>query len=167
MAALALGVLAIAWPDMTQAKLVKLFGMYALLHGLLSLVAAIGGRGQPGCGLLGTEGAVGLWAGILTLHPLVPSPMISVMLIWIWAAATGVLQIAEAIRLRKEISGDVWLALGGMATLLFGAMVGLRPFIGMMGLAVVILVFALVWGVFEILLGQELRSLRHGGMAGA
>jgi hypothetical protein len=27
-------------------------------------------------------------------------------------------------------------------------------------------VFALLWGVFEILLGKELRSLRHGRLAG-
>jgi uncharacterized membrane protein HdeD (DUF308 family) len=165
-AAIAFGVLAITWPDMTQAKLVKLFGGYALLHGALSLIAAVGGRGQPGCVLLGTEGAVGLWAGLLTLRTSLPAPIVSIVLVWLWAVATGVLQIAEAIRLRKAISGDVWLGLGGVVTLSFGAMIWLRPFIGVIGLAVVIAIFALVWGLFEILLGRELRALRHGRLAG-
>jgi uncharacterized membrane protein HdeD (DUF308 family) len=165
-AAIAFAVAAFTWPDMTQTKLVKLFGVYALLHGLLSLVGAIGGRGQPGCWLLGTEGAVGIWASLFAFKNVLPTPMTSIVLIWAWAAGTGILQIVEAIRLRKEISGDVWLALGGLVTLCFAAIVWLRPFVGIIGLAVVIAVFALLWGIFEILLGQELRSLRHGRMAG-
>jgi uncharacterized membrane protein HdeD (DUF308 family) len=159
--AIAFAVAAFTWPSMTQAKLVNLFGVYALSHGLLSLLGAIAGRGLPGWTLLGMEGAVGLWAGLFALKTTLPTPFTAIVLIWLWAAGTGILQIVEAIRLRKEISGDVWLALGGLVTLCFGAIVGLRPFIGLIGLAVTIAVFALVWGVFEILLGRELRSLRH------
>jgi len=91
---------------------------------------------------------------------------VSIVYIWLSAAGTGILQIVEAIRLRKEISGDVWLALGGGVTLCFGSIIWLRPFIGLIELAVAIAVFALLWGVFEILLGKELRSLRHGRLAG-
>ena len=163
--AIAFAVAAFTWSSMTPAQLVKLFGVYALSHGLLSLVAAIGGRGQPGCTLLGMEGVVGLWAGLFTLSSL-PSPLASIVFIWIWAAGTGILQIVEAVRLRKEISGGFWLALGGVVTLCFGWIIWLRPFIGLIGLAVVIAAFALTWGVFEILLGKELRSLRHGPLAG-
>jgi uncharacterized membrane protein HdeD (DUF308 family) len=163
--AIAFAVAAFTWPSMTQAKLVNLFGVYALSHGLLSLVGAIGGRGQPGWMLLGTEGAVGLWAGLFALTSL-PTPFASIAVIWLWAAGTGILQIVEAIRLRKEISGDVWLALGGLVTVFFGWIVWLRPFIGLIGLALVVATFALLWGVFELLLGRELRSLRHARLAG-
>ena len=163
--AIAFAVAAFTWPSMTQAKLENLFGVYALSHGLLSLVGAIGGRGRPGCVLLATEGAVGLWAGLFSFKSL-PTPFASIVFIWLWAAVTGILQLVEAVRLRKEISGDVWLALGGVVTLCFGWIVWLRPFIGLIGLAVIIAVFALVWGVFELLLGRELRSLRHGRLAG-
>ena len=94
------------------------------------------------------------------------TPLASITLIWLWATGTGVLQIVEAIRLRKHISGDIWLALGGLVTLCFGWIVWLRPFVGMIGLAVTIAVFALLWGLFELLLGRELRSLRQGRLAG-
>jgi uncharacterized membrane protein HdeD (DUF308 family) len=160
--AISFAVAALTWPSMTQPKLVKLFGVYALSHGVLSLVGAIGGRGQPGCTLLGMEGVVGLWASLFALKSSLPSPMASIAIIWLWAAGTGILQIAEAIRLRKEISGDFWLALGGAVTLCFAWTIWLRPFVGLIGLAIAIAVFALLWGVFEILLGNELRSLRHG-----
>src|SRR6516162_6705430 len=103
--AIAFAVAAFTWPSMTQAKLENLFGVYALSHGLLSLVGAIGGRGRPGCVLLATEGAVGLWAGLFSFKSL-PTPFASIVFIWLWAAVTGILQLVEAVRLRKEISGD-------------------------------------------------------------
>src|SRR5215472_15026411 len=143
--AIAFAVAAFTWPSITPAKLVTLFGVYALLHGLLSLMGAIAGRGLPGWMLLGTEGAIGLWAGLFALKTSLPTPFASIVVIWLWAAGTGILQIVEAIRLRKEISGDVWLALGGLVTLCFGWIIVLRPFIGLIGLAVVISVFALLW----------------------
>jgi uncharacterized membrane protein HdeD (DUF308 family) len=164
--AVAFAVAAFTWPSMTQLKLIHLFGVYALAHGLLSLIGAIGGRGQPGCLLLGTEGVVGLWAGAFALKTSLPTPFASIAFIWLWAAATGILQVVEAIRLRKEISGNVWLALGGLVTISFGWIVGLRPFIGFVGPAIIVAAFALVWGIFELLLGKELRSIRHGPVAG-
>jgi uncharacterized membrane protein HdeD (DUF308 family) len=141
--AIAFGVLAVTIPHMAQAQLVKLFGVYALFHGLLSLAASIGGRGRLGCLLLRTEGMIGFFAGIFTLRTSLPPPMVSIMLIWLWAIATGVLQIVEAVRLRKEISGDVWLALSGLVTVLFGAILWLIPFFGAIGLAMRIAAFAL------------------------
>lgn len=164
--AIALAVAALTWPAMTRVKLGNLFGVYALSHGMLSLVGAISGRGQPGSMLLGMEGAVGLAAGLFALKSSLPTPFVTIAYIWLWAAGTGILQIVEAIRLRKEISGDVWLALGGTVTLCFGSIIWLRPFIGLIELAVAIAVFALLWGIFEILLGKELRPLRHGRLAG-
>jgi uncharacterized membrane protein HdeD (DUF308 family) len=164
--AIMFAVAAFTWPSMTQPKLIKLFGVYALTHGVLSLVGAIGGRGQLGCMLLGTEGVVGLWAGVFSLKTSLPAPMAPIAVIWLWAAVTGILQIVEAVRMRKEISGDVWLALGGAVTLCLGWIVLLRPFIGLIGLVVAIAAFTLVWGVMEILLGKELRSLRPGQPAG-
>src|SRR5215510_13779358 len=73
--AIAFGVLAIAWPEVSLRRLVVLFGLYALLHGGLSLAAAVGHRGQQGCMLLATDGLVGLLAGALTLRTRTPSPM--------------------------------------------------------------------------------------------
>lgn len=163
--AIAFAVAALTWPAMTRVKLGNLFGVYALSHGMLSLVGAISGRGQPGSMLLGMEGAVGLAAGLFALKSSLPTPFVTIAYIWLWAAGTGILQIVEAIRLRKEISGDVWL-LGGAVTICFGSLIWLRLFIGLIVLAVTIAGFALLWGIFEILLGKELRSLRHGRLAG-
>ena len=156
--AIIFGVLAVSWPGVTVATLVHLFGIYALLHGILSVTAAIGHRGQPGCFLLATEGLLGLWAGVVTLLTSLPSPIGLIVFIWIWAITAGTLRIIEAIRLRNDIPGDIWLALSGVATLLFGLMVFSRASVGVVGLAGVVAVFAVISGAFEILLGWRLRA---------
>jgi len=160
--AVAFGLIAFFWPQVTLTRLVMLFGIYALAHGVLTIAAAIGSRGQPGCVLLGMEGTIGLLAGILTLRSSSPTPMAFVFLVWLWALATGVLRIGEAIRLRKEISGDLWLGLSGVVTVFLGLMLFSQMIIGgVVGLAILIAVFAVIWGVLEILLGWEMRAVRH------
>ena len=153
----------LARPRINFTALFFLFGIYAVVHGILSLTAAIGGRGQRGCLLLGIEGVIGLWAGIMTLRSSNPAPMALVFFFWLWAIATGVVRIAEAIRLRKTLPGDIWLALSGVATVFLGLMLFSRRIIGgVVGLALLIAIPAMLWGIFEILLGWELRAVRRG-----
>jgi len=165
--AITFGILALASPHTTPGTLGLLFGLYALAHGILSVAAAIGGRGQHGCLLLATEGIIGLWAGVVTLWTTLPSPKALIFLIWVWAVGAGVLRIVEAIRLRKEISGDVWLALSGSVTVLLAIMLMLRPVVGAVGLALLISAFAFICGVFEILLGYELRAAGRRRLIGS
>ena len=159
--AVVFGLLAFAWPHLTLATLVLLFGFYALIHGTFSLIAAIGNRQTGDRWLLALEGVVGIWAGIVTLRTPSTTAMVLIFFVWVWAIATGILRIAEAIRLRKEISGEVWLALSGVVTILFGVLLMLRPVIGLIGLASLIAGYAVILGLFEILLGWELRGLRN------
>jgi uncharacterized membrane protein HdeD (DUF308 family) len=165
--AIAFGVLAIAGPGVSMRKLALLFGVYALLHGGLSIAAAIGHRGQQGCVLLVTEGLVGIVAGTLTLRTRTPSPMAFVFLMWLWAIGSGLLRIAEAVRLRERLTGDMWLMLSGAVTLLFGVVLMWRPVIGVLGLAVAIAASALIWGVSEILLGWQIRAAHHHDREGS
>jgi len=158
---LAFGVLAFVWPGVTVATLVLLFGFYALMDGIFSLVSAIGGRRRrEDRWLLVLEGIVGLWAGIVTLRSPAITAVALVFFISIWAMATGFLRIVAAMRLRKEISGEVWLALSGVLSVLFAFMLMLNPGIGVIALIWLIGGYALIMGVFQILLGVELRGLR-------
>ena len=96
------GVMAFAWPHLTIATLVLLFGWYALIHGISSMIGAIAYRPEAGNRwLLALEGVVGIWAGIVTLRSPTTTAVVLIFFVWIWAIATGILRIAEAIRLRK------------------------------------------------------------------
>jgi len=68
-----------------------------------------------------------------------------VFFIWLWAVATGILRIAEAVRMRKHLLGDIWLMLSGLAPVFLGGMILARPAIRLLGLASVIAVFAFLW----------------------
>ena len=161
-AAVTFGVLMFAWPHLTVAKLILLFGIYALTHGLVSLIAAIANRQKSRSRwLLAFEGVIGIWAGLVTLRSPLTTAVVLIFFIWVWALVTGILRIFEAIRLRKEISGEVWLALSGVVLVLFAFMLRLRPTLGGFDLAWVIGATALLFGLFEIMLGRELRSMQH------
>jgi uncharacterized membrane protein HdeD (DUF308 family) len=158
--ALIFGLAAFIWPHLTLATLVMLFGWYALVHGIFSMVAAIGYQPESGNRwLLALEGVVGMLAGIITLRSPTATALVLIFFVWIWAVATGILRIAEAIRLRNEIRGEVWLALSGVVTVVFGLMLRLRPIAGLVALAWIIAAYALLLGLLEILLGLELRAM--------
>lgn len=164
--AAAFGVLAFAWPHGRISRLALLFGLYALVHGVLSLAGGVSSYGQRWDRiLLAFEGIVGIWVGVMTLLTSSATPLVFAFMLWLWAIATGILKIVEAIRLRKKLSGDIWLALGGVLMVLFGLMVILRPVLSVVGLAGVVAAFALLLGLFEILLGCELRAVQHGQVA--
>jgi len=78
----------------------------------------------------------------------------------------GLLRSIEAIGLRKEISGEVWLALSGVLGVLFGIVLILQPQVGVVTLAWIIAGYALLLGIFELLLGFELRSAGHARLTG-
>jgi uncharacterized membrane protein HdeD (DUF308 family) len=159
--AIAFGVLAFTWPVLTLATLVLLFGFYAFVDGVFSLMTAIGGhRQKEDRWLLALEGIVGIWAGVVTLRAPALTALALLLLISFWAMATGFLRIVAAIRLRKEISGELWLALSGVLSILFALVLMMQPGIGALGLVWVIGGYALILGVFEIMLGFELRSMR-------
>jgi uncharacterized membrane protein HdeD (DUF308 family) len=67
-AAIVFGILAFAWPGITLLSLVILYGAYALVDGVLSIAAAIGGGGgtaTPRWWLV-VVGLLGIAAGLLT-----------------------------------------------------------------------------------------------------
>jgi uncharacterized membrane protein HdeD (DUF308 family) len=119
LAAVAFGLFEFAWPYVTIASLLCSLGFYALVYGIFSLVAAIGRRPIRGPWVLALEDIVGVGAGSATLRPTAITAMSLVFFVSIWAIATGVLRITEAIHLRREMSGDVWLALSGVVAVLF------------------------------------------------
>jgi len=161
LAALAFGVLAFTWPHLTLTTLVSLFGCYALIYGLFSLIAAFTNRRRDrNRWLLGLEGVVGLTAGIVTLRMPSATALVLVLLICPWAVATGILRIVEAIRLREEISGAIWLVLSGIVTLIFAMLLIFRPVSGVAELGWLIAGYAVLLGLLEILLGFDLRSIR-------
>jgi uncharacterized membrane protein HdeD (DUF308 family) len=74
------------------------------------------------------------------------------------ALVTGVTDIITAIRLRKEIEGEVLLILGGLASVLFGLIAFVRPGAGALAVISLIAIYAIFVGVILILLAFRVRG---------
>jgi len=160
-AGVAFAVLAVAWPGITLAALVIVYGAYALADGVLALVAAwqVRDAGRP-FGWLIVVGLLGIAAGVVTfLWPGITA-MALLMLIAAWAFMMGIFQIAAAIRLRKEIEGEWMLLLSGVLSVAFGVLMVIYPGAGALAMLALIAGYALVFGVLLIVLGFRLKA--HG-----
>ena len=162
------GILAITRPGITLAVLVLLFGIYAVVDGCLALFAAIGGWShREDRWLLLLEGFIGIGAGILTLRAPGITAVALLFFIAAWALATGVLRIVAAIRLRKEITGEFWLALSGIASVVFAFLVMMNPAAGALAIAWLIGWYALFLGAMLVMLSIKLHNIRRlGDMSG-
>ena len=166
-AAIILGIVTFAWPGITLGALVLLFGAYALLDGIFSLIGAWRAvRSHERWGALVFEGVAGIVAAAVTVLWPAITALALVYVIATWALVTGCLEITAAVRLREHISGEWLLVLGGIASILFGIVAVLLPMIGALAIALVIGVYAFVFGVILISLGFRLRSwtrIEHAG----
>jgi uncharacterized membrane protein HdeD (DUF308 family) len=70
-------------------------------------------------------------------------------------------KIAAAIRLRRDIEGEWWLVLSGLASIVFARIVMWNPAAGALGLLWVIASFAIAIGVVLVMLGFKVRGLRR------
>jgi uncharacterized membrane protein HdeD (DUF308 family) len=70
------------------------------------------------------------------------------------------MEISIAIRLRREIEGEMFLALSGIISVLFGILMITRPGAGALAIAWIIGAYAIGFGVLLIALGFRLKGLR-------
>ena len=158
--AIAFGVLTWMQPGISLAALILLFGAFALADGLLGVWTAVTGRKEhENWGLLLLGGLVGIGIGLLTFLAPGLTALALLFYIAIWAIATGVLEIAAAIRLRKEIQGEWLLILGGLASVAFGLMLIGRPGAGALAVLWLIAAYAVAFGLILVLLAFKVRGL--------
>lgn len=153
------GVLCLVFPFSTIIVLAMFFGAYALVDGIFAIVSMfMGPRSTSQWGVLLLEGIVGIIIGLITFFMPGVTALGLVYLIAAWAVVTGIFEIIAAIRLRKEITGEWMLILGGVLSVLFGLLVGIFPGAGALTIVVWIGVFAIFFGIVFIILAFRLRS---------
>lgn len=159
--AILFGVMALVWPGLTLATLILLFGAYALVDGIFAVVNGIrsyGERERWWVTLL--EGIAGILIGIVTFLWPDLTALTLLTIIGVWAIFTGVTEIVGAIQLRKVIEGEWMYILGGIASVVFGALVILFPGAGALSLTWLIGVYAIIFGALFIILAFRLREMK-------
>jgi uncharacterized membrane protein HdeD (DUF308 family) len=144
-------------PNTMATALALLWGLWALADGIGSLAQAFWpGAGSGSRGLLGAMGAIALIAGIFA----VTSPAVTaVALTWIlgiWLMARGVFELGAALTSTTAVPRGM-LVLVGLIDLLLGVLFAANPGKGAVGIAFVLGLTALAWGVVVVLTGLWVR----------
>ena len=159
-AAIVFGVLAFAWPGLTLLTLVIIYGAYALVDGVIALIAAFSGGAKPApTWWLIVAGIAGIVAGIATFVWPGITALVLIVFIGVWSIVHGIFEIVGAIKLRKEIDNEWWLILAGVLSVIFGVVVLAMPGAGALALIWVIGAYAIVFGI--LLVGFSLRLRKH------
>jgi uncharacterized membrane protein HdeD (DUF308 family) len=157
-AAILFGVLAFVWPGITLVTLVLLYGAFALVDGVCAVAAAIMG-GVPGARWwLAVVGLCGIIIGVLTFMWPGVTALVLLLFIATWAIVVGIFQIVGAIKLRREIDNEWMLILSGAVSVLFGALLLIRPGAGALALVWIIGIYAILFGILNIAFALRLRQ---------
>jgi len=159
-AAIVFGIIAFVYPGLTIATLVLFFGAWVLIDGIFRIVGAIGHRASDSdWGWQLVIGLLGIVVGLLTFHAPQITALALVIYIAAWALMIGASEIAAAVKLRREIKGEWFLILMGLASIVFAVLLLWNPVAGAAAVIWLIAWYAVVLGVLAIFFGFRLRTL--------
>jgi uncharacterized membrane protein HdeD (DUF308 family) len=160
------GLIAILKPGVTMLSLVLVFSAYAFVDGTFAIIASVrAARRHERWGFLVLEGIVNIIAAALAfLWPAI-TVVGFVLLVGTWAILSGGLMLGAAMRLSGD-HGRWWLVLGGLASVIYGALLIFAPSVGApvltwwLGAYTIVFGFALM--AVAIKLYQRLRDQPQG-----
>jgi uncharacterized membrane protein HdeD (DUF308 family) len=153
--AILFGILAFAYPGITLASLVMVYGIFVLADGLVALFGGMGNSLWPSL----LVGLVGVAAGLLTFFYPGITALVLLYFIAAWAIVKGVFEIVIAFKLREVIQGEWALILAGALSVAFGVLVFLFPQAGALSVIWIIGAYALAFGVLLVLASLKIRKL--------
>jgi uncharacterized membrane protein HdeD (DUF308 family) len=162
LASVIFGVLTLLWPGLSLVVLIALFGAFALVHGVMALVASYQAHERHlrwgsylAVGILDliAAGVTFFWPGLTALALL--------YVVVAWALVTGILSIGAAIEFHDAIPHAWLLALSGVLSVALAVILALYPRSGILSLVLVVGIYAIAGGVSEMIFAFHVRSLRH------
>ena len=155
--ALAVGIIALAWPQVTVLALVILFAVYAFIAaGLQGMQAFSSAKAGPVIGHL-LLALVDIAAGVIALAWPGPTALVLVLIVGLWAVIGGLVEIAAAFQTGEPGGTRAMFILGGLVTVAFGVVLCARPGVGALTLALLFGLFSLIYGGWALARGIELR----------
>ena len=153
------GLIAIFWPGLTFLILVLMFGIYAMVDGVFAmLTGVVSSKYSPRWWVFLLEGVVSFAAGLIAILRPGLAAFVLIAVIASWAILTGILEIAAAIRLRREITNEWMLAFAGFVSIVLGVLLFFQPAAGGLVLTLMIGSYALIFGIILVILGFRLRK---------
>jgi uncharacterized membrane protein HdeD (DUF308 family) len=155
----ALGIVAIVWPDITVAVLIALFGALVLIDGILASVGAIVNRkSHEQWWLTLLAGLVGIFIGIAVFAWPGVTTLVLLYIIAAWLVMVGIIAMIAAFPLRQEIRHPWLLLLAGIIAFFGGIALFVYPVSGAVAIVWVIGLLAIAYGLTLFVLGFQVRS---------
>jgi uncharacterized membrane protein HdeD (DUF308 family) len=160
--ALALGILTLVWPGKTLLIAAILFGIYLLTTGIAQVIFAFSLHVSAGGRiLLFISGAASLVLAVLAFRHFGNDPLIAILLLAIWigvgfifrGVATAVSAISDPV-----LPGRGWQIFLGLISLLAGIVMIGSPFQSIAILTLIVGIWLVVIGAFEIVSSFGIRS---------
>ena len=142
----------------TFTVLVVLLGIFAFVSGLFTiLVGAVWPPGWGVRGLMVLEGVLGIVVGILIFLRPESAAIALIYLIAAWAIIRHPPAV-QALRLRRVIDGDWAMIVGGLTSVIFGVLLAIWPKESLIALVWIFGVFAVVFGVMQLVLANRVKD---------
>jgi uncharacterized membrane protein HdeD (DUF308 family) len=155
------GVLAFLFPGPTMLSLVLLFSAYMLVDGVTGIISAVRAmRRKDQWGLLIFEGLLNIAVGVAAFIWPGLTVVAFVFMVGAWAIISGGLMMAAGFRLKLD-HGRWWMVLGGLLSLVYGALLVAMPLIGAVVLTWWMGAYAMVFGIALVVLSFKLRTRQN------
>jgi len=156
--AIAAGIVAIAWPGVTVLAPVIMFAIYAFISALLHVIRAYRSDAEgPVAGNL-VLALVDIAAGVIVLVWPAATALVALLIVGIWAFASGFLEIIAAFGSDETPGSRAMYIIGGVMSVAFGIVLFCRPGLGAATLALLFGLFAVMYGVSQVIIGTQVRS---------
>ena len=163
------GLFALVRPDIVVGSLTLLFAAYMLVDGVFAIVAGLRAAARhERWGLLVLEGLVNFGAGAAALLYPGLTVLLLITLLGTWAIISGIVMLIAAFRLNAG-HGRWLLAVPGLLSIVWGALLYMQPLLGALVLATWLGGYALAFGALLLVLAVRLRArhTRPGPASGA
>lgn len=145
--AITMGIFAWAWPGPTLFVLIMIFGVFAIIDGIFTIIiSSIHRKIMTGWGWSLAAGIFGATIGfLLVLWPLTTS-FVFLLFIAFWMMIMGIFGIVNAASHRKEMPQWGWALATGIFAIVFSILIIASPLAGALALI-------WIWGTFGIVYG--------------
>ena len=155
--AVAVGIVALAWPGITVLALVILFAVYAFIAAGMEAVKAFSSESAgPVMGHL-LLGLVDVGAGVIALAWPGPTALVLVLLVGAWAMVAGLVEIYAGFEVGESAGTRALFFVSGLISIAFGIVLFARPGVGAVTLALLFGLFNLVYGFWALIEGIDVR----------
>ena len=153
------GVVLVLWPDIGLTTITAVVAVYALVRGVLSGMAAFSAplpRTDRRWLLLEAVAGTAIGIALLVWNDISAQALLYVVAAW--ALAIGALMLGTAIQAPLDWPAKLLLALNGIVSSVFGAVMFIEPDAGAVAIVALIAAYIIVIGVMQIGFALELRK---------